>query len=282
MEPGGLPLPGTSAIACCKFGSNFALSDVSMGVTPWRSSVASNCRSVASMPSITPFTFGSASASISGGSAASARAKLSAMVSMSRANLVTAYWEASCFSRSVRRRVFSASASARSSRSFRSADSARNASRTASSAACGLSELAVSGAKLSLSSLIVIFQNVSGQQSAHDFSRIIHHRNDPPIIQARRAKNADHAYDLALCIGVRRRHDGRTGKAEQPVLRADEDANTIGILGQLHQPDQIVLAVDIVEQCAHAVQIGLRFQAFQQMRSTTYDQHFFVRSACAH
>ena len=56
-----------------------------------------------------------------------ARAKLSATPSMSRAKLAIAYCEASFFSRSARRRVFSASAMARSARSFSSAISAFSA-----------------------------------------------------------------------------------------------------------------------------------------------------------
>ena len=58
--------------------------------------------------------------------AAKARAKLSAMPTMSRANLVTAYWLASFFSLSARRRMFSTSAC--------------RVCSTANSAACGFSE----------------------------------------------------------------------------------------------------------------------------------------------
>jgi hypothetical protein len=41
---------------------------------------------------------------------------------------------------------------------------------------------------------------------------------------------------------------------------------------EFQKPDQIVLALDVVEQCAHALQIALRFNAFEQIGGAAHDQ----------
>ena len=55
-------------------------------------------------------------------------------------------------------------------------------------------------------------------------------------------------------------------RREQPVLRADEDAHPVAFLGQFQKLDQVGLALDIVEQGADALQVGLGLDAVQQMR----------------
>ena len=76
---------------------------------------------------------------------------------------------------------------------------------------------------------------------------MVDHGDDAAIIQAGRAQDADHAHDLARRIGIRRGDDGRSRQAEKAVLRADENAHSIALLGQFQQADQVILALNILE-----------------------------------
>ena len=78
---------GTSYIACWKFGSNFSPAGSNF-LTPFFSSALSSERSVSSTPSISAFRPGSAAALASAGTASSARCRLSAISSTSRAKPV--------------------------------------------------------------------------------------------------------------------------------------------------------------------------------------------------
>src|ERR1700733_8388619 len=213
-----------------------------MARMPCRSSVLASSRSVASTPSSTALTVGADSATISAERCDSARRKLSLTWSMSRAKRIPAYCEASCRSRSARRRVFSVSASARRSRSFNSAISLRNpAASSPDSLSRGMS------ASLSLSARYFALR--SGQEFSHDLRGVVHHRNDPGVIQTRRAQHADNANDIALRIRVGRGDDRRAGKAEQPVLRTDENAHAVTQRREFEKPDEIILALYILKKC---------------------------------
>src|SRR6185437_1810184 len=75
------------------------------------------------------------------------------------------------------------------------------------------------------------------QQPTHHPRRVIHHRDDARVIEAGRADHADDADDAALAVAVWRDDGGGTGKREQLVLQADEDAHAIPPLGAAEQVD---------------------------------------------
>ena len=50
---------------------------------------------------------------------------------------------------------------------------------------------------------------------------------------------------------------------------------------QFQKPDQIVLALDVVEQGADALEIALRLDRLEQMRGAAHDQHLLVAVARA-
>src|SRR6185437_8769102 len=272
IEPTGRPSPGTSATAWCRLGSNLA-SDVSIALTPCFASVLINCRSVASTPSITERICGSAASRIACGRWLSARAKLSAMSSMSRAKRVTAYWLALTLSCSPRRRTFSVSASARSSLSFSSTFSAFSAWITSAGWGCAGSVCGIS------SSSLMSLPDASAEQPADDFGGVVDHRDDAAIIESRGSENADHADDLARRIGVGRRHNGGARQAEQPVFRTDEDAHAVALLGEFEQANQVVLALDVLEQGADALDVVARLDGVEQMRGAAHDQDLLVAVA---
>src|SRR5260370_38463531 len=162
-------------------------------------------------------------------SASNARRKLSATPMRSRARLETPYARASATSRSVRRRKFSISASARRPLSLYSSTSF--ASAVASGGAGALSAVVAVLVLLSLAvaagSVIMPFpqrlpderpayqcfadknqawprsQSLRGrQQLADDLGGVVNHRNDAGVIEPGRADDPDHADDPSGRIPV--------------------------------------------------------------------------------
>ncbi len=78
---------------------------------------------------------------------------------------------------------------------------------------------------------------------------------------------------------IGRDDSGRARKREQLVLRADEDAHALGLLGAAEQIDHFAPGLEIVEQQAYAFQIGEHLEVFEQMRLTAHDQLALVAFA---
>ena len=85
---------------------------------------------------------------------------------------------------------------------------------------------------------------------------MVDHGNDAAVIQPGRAQNPDHAHDFPGRIGIGGGDDGGTRQGEQPVLRADENADPVAFARQFQQADQVPLALDVVKQGANTLQIG--------------------------
>src|ERR1700731_2200901 len=121
IVPGGCDGSSTSMIASCIFGSR-RWPSAAIGLTPKRSRIRIKTRNVARAPS----TSAASSVVAADGSSAAAivRCRLSTTTNSSRAKSAMAYLRTSSAIRSARRRVFSASASARKRRSRNAAFSA--------------------------------------------------------------------------------------------------------------------------------------------------------------
>src|SRR5436190_12106545 len=233
----------------------------SMRFSPWRSKVAKSSRSVAATPSSRLLARGSSiSASFT---LSSARRRLSTGDRRSRAKLLIAYFSVSSRSRWARRLTFSVSASARSSRSFASASSCSSAStrssgETVAAPSSGNSPTAASPTSLagaraawSLSSFMP-----SSDEPPDHLRGVIHHRDDPGIVDPRRADDADGADDLLAAVGVGRHHHRTPGDAEQRVLGADIDLDAFAGPRRLEEADQRFLGFEHLEKRAQTFEVG--------------------------
>src|SRR5207302_4245644 len=253
----------------------------SMRFSPWRSKVAKSSRSVAATPSRRLFARGSSiSASFT---LSSARRRLSTGDRRSRAKLLIAYFSVSSRSRWARRLTFSVSASARSSRSFASASSCSSAStrssgETVAAPSSGNSPTAASPTSLagaraawSLSS----FMPLSDEPPDH-LRGVIHHRDDPGIVDPRRADDPDRADDLLAAVQVRRDDDRTAGDAEEMAVGADKNLHPVGPLAGVEQAQHGFLGLQHLEQRAQPLEIGQRGHVFQEIGLTAHDQRAFV------
>src|SRR3546814_14892649 len=66
--------------------------------------------------------------------------------------------------------------------------------------------------------------------------------------------------------------DLAAGKAEQLVLRADEDLHTLRCAGEVEQADERVLGFQEVEELADALQILQRVHILQELRLAAQDE----------
>src|SRR6516225_4247661 len=257
------------------------------------------------MPSMSAFTPLSAVFRNSGVTASRARRILSATTSRSRANEETLYRRESAISRSVRLRRFSISASVRSSRSFISACSRSSAVDGAAVCACPDGPACVSwpssSARAVWSVIFAPFKNhdccpllwvyrnrrpayqganrknqaeckgSTAEQLTNDFRRVVDHRDDAGVVEPGRTDDAENADDLSgrVVIGG---DDGRgAGQRKQLVLRTDKDAHALGPLGAAKQIDHLAPGLEIIEQQAHAFEIGKRLEILEQMRLSAHD-----------
>src|SRR5262249_61850762 len=88
----------------------------------------------------------------------------------------------------------------------------------------------------------------AADELTHHFGGVIHHRNNPRIIEPRRADDAQHADDAAGAVAIGR-NDGRGArKRKQLVLRADEDTCAFGALGTAEKIDHTALRFESVKE----------------------------------
>src|SRR5687767_11748701 len=279
-------------------------------VMPFLSRSRSISRAVISTPSRSAEKAASRAWRRSAGTASSARFRLSPTASMSPANLVNAYLRASVTSRSVRRRRLSMSAASRKSRSVRSAFSASSlvisavepaswsiaSSHSTSSldgrvSAGSAASSAASGAAPSagfFGSVSVIFSSSSGlpaiskfwcenqgsaaEELRHQLRGIIHRRHDARIVQPRRTDDAEHADHPVGGIAKRRDYQRGPGERKQLVLRADEDAHALALLGKAEELDEFLFRFQVVEKQPYALQILQRLHVADQVRHAAHDQ----------
>src|SRR2546430_1112426 len=90
------------------------------------------------------------------------------------------------------------------------------------------------------------------EQLAHHPGGVVDHRDHPRIVEPGRADHADHADDAARGVVIGRDHGRRAGQRKQLVLRANEDAHALGLLGAAEQLGHLALGLEIVEEEAHA------------------------------
>src|SRR5580704_7048065 len=64
---------------------------------------------------------------------------------------------------------------------------------------------------------------------------VIHHRDDPGIVDPRGADDPDRADDLLAAVLIRRDDQGTAGDAEQMALGADEDLHPLGLAAGVEQ-----------------------------------------------
>src|SRR6516225_9991685 len=112
----------------------------------------------------------------------------------------------------------------------------------------------------------------TAEQLTNDFRRVVDHRDDAGVVEPGRTDDAENADDLSgrVVIGG---DDGRgAGQRKQLVFRADKDAHAFGLLGAAKQIDYLAPGLEIIEQQAHAFEIGKRLEILEQMRLPPHDQ----------
>src|SRR5215472_3338527 len=274
--PGAAPGRSASQIAWWKLWSKRSPFG-STRLRPCRSKAASSSRSVAATPSSRLFARGSSiSASFT---LSSARRRLSTGDNRSRAKLLIAYFSVSSRSRCARRRVFSASASARSIRSLASASSCSSAATRSSGDAVsapssGNSLTAASPTSFAgvcaapfLSSIIA-----SSDEPPDHLRGVIHHRDDPGIVDPCRADDPDRADNLLAAVLIRCDDDRTARDAEQMAVRADKDLHPLGSLAGVKQAQHGLLGLQHLEQRAQPLEIGERCDVFEQIGLAAHDQ----------
>ena len=102
--------------------------------------------------------------------------------------------------------------------------------------------------------------------------RIIDHRHDAGVVEPRRPDHAEHADDALLAVAERRRDHRRAGEREELVLRTDEDAHALAVLGAIEDVDHVLLRFEVVEQQADALQILGRLEVAQKIRLSAHDE----------
>src|SRR6266513_706416 len=276
IVPGAAPGRSASKIAWWKLWSKRSPFG-SMRFSPWRSKVAKSSRSVAATPSRRLFVRGSVTSA--SGKLSSARRRLSTGDRRSRAKLLIAYFSVSSRSRWARRLTFSVSASARSSRSFASASSCSSAStrssgETVAAPSSGNSPTAASPTSLagaraawSLSSFMP-----SSDEPPDHLRGVIHHRDDPGIVDPRRADDPDRADDLLAAVLVRRDDDRTAGDAEEMAVGADKNLHPVGPLAGVEQAQHGFLGLQHLEQGAQPLEIGERGDVLEQIGLAAHDQ----------
>src|SRR5437763_6114108 len=239
IVPGAAPGRSASKIAWWKLWSKRSPFG-SRRLSPWRSKVAKSSRSVAATPSSRLFARGSSiSASFM---LSSARRRLSTGDRRSRAKLLIAYFSVSSRSRWARRLTFSVSASPRSSLSFASSSSCSSPSTRSSGETVGAPSSANSVTAASPTSLagaravwsLSSFMPSSDEPPDH-LRGVIHHRDDPGLVDPRRADDPDRADNLFAAVLVRRNDDRAAGDPEQVTVGADKDLHPFGPLAGVEQ-----------------------------------------------
>ncbi len=107
---------------------------------------------------------------------------------------------------------------------------------------------------------------------SHHAGGVIHHRHDARVIEPLRPDDAENADDLLVLVAEGCCHQRGAGKREKLVLRADEDAHAIALLGAGEEVDHILAAFEILEQQADALEIGGGLKVFQQVRLPAHDE----------
>src|SRR5688572_33311974 len=91
------------------------------------------------------------------------------------------------------------------------------------------------------SSDISSFGPLSVHRLAKHAGGVVHQRNDPGIVQSRRADHADRAHDLLRARHIGRRDHSGTRKREESRFRADEDAHALAVANPIQQLDKLLL-----------------------------------------
>src|SRR5262249_47844772 len=112
----------------------------------------------------------------------------------------------------------------------------------------------------------------AAQEFAHHPGGVVDHRDHPRVVEPGRADHADDADDAAGGVVVGRDHGRRTGQRKQLVLRADEDAHALGLLGATEQVGHPALGLEVVEQQAHALEVLQRLEVVEQVGVAAHDQ----------
>src|SRR5262249_149172 len=79
-------------------------------------------------------------------------------------------------------------------------------------------------------------------------------------------------------VGIGGGDNRGTGKRKQFVFRTNENVDALTSTGKFQEPDQIVLALDIVEQGSHPLQIALRLDVLQQVGGAAYGRDLVAGS----
>ena len=116
------------------------------------------------------------------------------------------------------------------------------------------------------------FLGILLEDPADNLGRVIHHGNNPGIIQSGWPDDSERTHHALLVVAVGSDDHGRAGKGEKLVLRADENAHAIAALRQLQQSHEVFLCLQFTEQLSYPVQLFCCFQIAQQVGMATYDQ----------
>ena len=118
-----------------------------------------------------------------------------------------------------------------------------------------------------------------GQEAAHELGRGVDDGDDAAVVEAGGADDADGAHDRAVGVHVRRDDEGGAREREELVLRADEDAHALGLLGELQEAGDVALLLEVVHERAHAFEVSLGLGRLQEVSGAPHDQA--VRRALA-
>src|SRR5712691_7681285 len=250
---------------------------------PCRSKTLRSSRSVAATPARRLRVRSSLTSA--SGRLSSARLRLSAAESKSLAKPVTAYFEASSRSRWARRRTFSVSARARNSRSFCSASSTSSSVRRSSAERSSVSDsmgaptrpsklllAASSGVDLFSSPFVVSCMVLLSNKTPNQLGGVVHHRDDPGVVDPGGADDPDRADDLLAAILVWGDHHRAAGHPEKAVLGADKNLYALPLFARIEQAQHGFPGFEHLEEGTQPFEIGEGGHILEEVGLTPHNQ----------
>src|SRR5215831_4029887 len=101
---------------------------------------------------------------------------------------------------------------------------------------------------------------------------VVHHRDDPGIVDSSRADHTDRADDLLAAVLVGGDYHRATGDTKEAVFGADEYLDTLALPARIEQTQHCLPGFEHFEQGTQPLEIGERGDIFEQIGLAAHDQ----------